>query len=339
MMKNSLTILQNGVQMLADCRTMQDAKKLADMADAAKIYAKRAKLGEEAIGYARTIQVDALTLLGNMLKKTKRAKGTDKGGRKKLDGSRAAPSNSAPPAPTLEELEITKKESSKAQKLADLAEQEVELHEAVRSGEKTMTQAQREVREEKREEKRKENRKKVKKSKALSELVGVFATIVLDPPWDWGDEKDVNQMGRAKPDYATMTREQLMALPVSKWTDKDCHIYCWVTNRSMPKVFTLMETWGFRYITLLTWPKPSFGLGNYFRGQTEHIAFGVKGSQQLKRKDASTLLPVWDRGKEHSSKPLELYSFIESCSPGPYLEVFGRGEPRKDWTMIGADAT
>lgn len=210
-----------------------------------------------------------------------------------------------------------------------------EKFDAVLSGEKTLTQAVREVREGVREQKRQENAVKAAETD-VTELAGVFSTIVLDPPWDWGDEGDVNQMGRAKPDYATMSLEQMLELPVGKFADTDCHLYCWVTNRSMPKVFALIERWGFRYVTLLTWPKKSFGMGNYFRGQTEHVVFAVKGSQTLKTKSASTLLPAWDRGKGHSSKPPEFREFVEGCSPGPYLEFFARSK-REGWTSWGAD--
>ena len=30
------------------------------------------------------------------------------------------------------------------------------------------------------------------------------------------------------------------------------------------------------YRGMLTWVKPSLGLGNYFRGTTEHVLFGVR---------------------------------------------------------------
>ncbi len=208
---------------------------------------------------------------------------------------------------------------------------------AIRTGEKTLVQAKRDLREKKREQRRKANAVKVEQTEDVTALKEVFATILIDPPWDWSDEGDVNQLGRAKPDYATMTIEQLHELPVGQLADSDCHLYCWVTNRSLPKVFALIEAWGFRYVTLLTWPKPSFGMGNYFRGQTEHVVFGVRGSQALKVKDSSTLLPVWPRGRQHSSKPLEFYEFVERCSPGPYLELFAR-QKRQGWSSWGSDA-
>lgn len=209
----------------------------------------------------------------------------------------------------------------------------------VRAGTVTMTQAKRTMKETKREERRQENRGKAGETTSLiSTVAGArFATILLDPPWDWGDEGDVNQLGRAKPDYATMAINDLAALPVPALSDVDCHIYMWITNRSLPKGFSILEAWGFRYITCLTWVKPSFGMGNYFRGQTEHILFGVKGSQPLKRKDMGTVFHAGRGQNGHSSKPTEVYEIIESCSPGPYLEMFAR-EQREGWSVWGADS-
>ena len=41
--------------------------------------------------------------------------------------------------------------------------------------------------------------------------------------------------------------------------------------------------------------------------------------------------------REHSRKPDEQYRIIESCSPGPYLELFGRGV-RPGWVTWGDQA-
>jgi len=216
------------------------------------------------------------------------------------------------------------------------------LWEKAKAGEETIGGAYRQVRqkikEEVREKRRQENATKASAVNVEKDLTGMFSTIVLDPPWSLDDEGDVNQLGRAKQDYASMSIEELLALPVGRYADADCHLYLWITNRSLPKGFRLLESWGFRHVTMLTWPKPSFGMGNYFRGQTEHVLFGVKGSQQLRRKNASTLLPSWSRGPGgHSSKPVEFREFVESCSPGPFLEMFSRGTAKKGWTLHGED--
>lgn len=212
-----------------------------------------------------------------------------------------------------------------------------ERFEKIKSGGSTLTQAKREMKEEARESRREENRAKVAEAATPDQIAqsgARFSTIVIDPPWDWGDEGDQDQLGRARPDYATMSKAQLLELPLPNLSDEDCHIYLWITNRSLPKGFELLDRWGFRYVTAITWAKPHFGMGNYFRGQTEHVLFGVKGSQPLKRKDVGTLFTA-ARGKGgHSSKPPEFYDLVESCSPGPYLEMFSRSD-RDGWKTWG----
>jgi len=227
----------------------------------------------------------------------------------------------------------------RAAKFAEEVEKTPELQDAIATG-KPVLQVKRELKEEQRERRRQENRQKIEaaaKPEELAKTGAQFSTIVIDPPWDWGDEGDQDQLGRSRPDYATMSKEQMLELPLPDLADEDCHLYLWITNRSLPKGFELMEKWGFRYITAITWAKPSFGMGNYFRGQTEHILFGVKGSQALKRKDVGTLFNA-PRGKGgHSSKPIEFNELVESCSPGPYLEMFSRSE-REGWKSWGENS-
>lgn len=163
--------------------------------------------------------------------------------------------------------------------------------------------------------------------------LGPFSAISIDPPWDWGDEGDVDQLGRAKPTYKTMPLAEIRNLPIISRSKPDCHLYLWITNRSLPKGFELLDTWGFRFITLLTWGKPHFGMGNYFRGQTEHIMFGIKGSLPLLRHDIGTLFQ-FRRGDNHSSKPDEIFDLLATCSPEPRLEMFARKE-HEGWAPWG----
>jgi len=217
-----------------------------------------------------------------------------------------------------------------------LASQAPDLLDKVRAGEQTIPQAKRELKDRKREAIREENRKLVEQTPPLSDWDRQpVPTIVLDPPWDWGDEGDCDQFGRARPTYATMSFNDILALPVGNLAQDNAHIYLWITNRSLPKGFALLEAWGFRYITALTWCKPSFGMGNYFRGQTEHVLFGVRGSLSLLRKDVGTWFAA-PRPGEHSSKPDAFYQLVERCSPGPWMEMFQR-KPRPGWIGWGAE--
>jgi N6-adenosine-specific RNA methylase IME4 len=80
------------------------------------------------------------------------------------------------------------------------------------------------------------------------------------------------------------------------------------------------------------------GVGFYFRNVTELMLFGVRG------KNARTLAParrqvnmIASRKREHSRKTGSAVQMIEECSPGPYLEMFGRGL-REGWATWGDQA-
>jgi len=142
--------------------------------------------------------------------------------------------------------------------------------------------------------------------------------------------------------YATMDLDQIEALPVAHACAERAHLYLWVPNALLAEGMAVMHAWGFTYKTNLVWYKTrkdggpdGRGVGFYFRNVTELILFGVKG------KGNRTLAPgrrqvnvVAERKREHSRKPEQLYDVIESCSPGPFLELFARA-PREGWSQWG----
>jgi len=280
----------------------------------------------------RNLTHDAFTmLLGRRYKRAKKAHGGDRKSSDQIEHLKSSAKKIG------DEHGVSPATVRRAEKFFDEVEKTPELKKAVAEG-RPVLQVKRELKEKARESRREENRKKIaavtEPEQAAAVAQAKYATIVIDPPWDWGDEGDQDQLGRARPDYSTMSIEQLETLDVSCLADDDCHIYLWITNRSLPKGFRLLEAWGFRYITAITWVKPHFGMGNYFRGQTEHVLFGVKGSQPLKRKDVGTVFEA-DRGPAgHSSKPPEFLELVESCSPGPFLEMFSRSA-RPGWVAWG----
>ena len=92
-----------------------------------------------------------------------------------------------------------------------------------------------------------------------------------------------------------------------------------------------MKAWGFTYKTNLVWYKvrndggpDGRGVGFYFRNVTELILFGVRGSLRSLPPGRTQVNLFATRKREHSRKPDEIYNLIESCSPGPYLELFAR---------------
>ncbi len=78
MTENSLIIFTQAAQMLAEADTIQKTKELKDLALTAADWAKRKGMGEEAIKYANSYALEAERKMGQLLKETERAVGTDK---------------------------------------------------------------------------------------------------------------------------------------------------------------------------------------------------------------------------------------------------------------------
>ena len=169
---------------------------------------------------------------------------------------------------------------------------------------------------------------------------------MADPPWQFQ-----NRTGKMAPEhkrlarYPTMKLQEIKDLPVEAIAEERAHLYLWVPNALLAEGMQVMESWGFKYKTNLIWYKirkdggpDRRGVGFYFRNVTEIILFGVRGKnirtlQQGRRQENI----ISSRKREHSRKPDEQYDIIESCSWGPYLELFARG-PRNGWTTWGNQA-
>ncbi len=149
------------------------------------------RLGEDVIGYAHALKVEALAGLGELLKQTPKAKGTDRGGRSsKLDGSRVVPSNSPP---TLAEMGIDKKTSSLAQRLAGLLDAELDT---IASREKTLAEVTR-------------TKTAEARSVRLSLPDAKYRIVYADPPWEYRDTADVG---------AVQASGAAMKYPTTCWT-------------------------------------------------------------------------------------------------------------------------
>ena len=171
-----------------------------------------------------------------------------------------------------------------------------------------------------------------------------YRTIVADPPWEYTRSAGLGGKRAAADNYSTMTNDQIAALPISGMADDDAHLYLWVTN---PRMFRerhdgcgpidIMEAWGFRYVTMLTWHKLGApGMGWYFRGDTEHVLFGIRGNLPIAPAARESNHLAAHR-KEHSAKPDRFYEMVERVSPGPYLELFARRR-RYGWDVWGDQA-
>jgi len=156
-----------------------------------------------------------------------------------------------------------------------------------------------------------------------------YDIIYSDPPWK---EQGGGKIKRgADRHYPLMTTKDIMSLPVPEITADNAHLYLWVTNNFLRDGLDVVDAWGFRYVTMITWVKDRFGLGQYFRGQTEHVLFGVKGMIPYKTgKDGKRCQhPTYFEAirRKHSVKPEKMRKIIEHVSFKPgmeKLEMFAR---------------
>jgi N6-adenosine-specific RNA methylase IME4 len=158
-----------------------------------------------------------------------------------------------------------------------------------------------------------------------------------DPLWQFK-----NRTGKVAPEhkrlsrYSTLSLDDIAALPVNEIAFDLAHLYLWVPTALLPEGLAVMRTWGFTYRTCLVWHKVRRDGGSdgrcmfYYHIVTEPCLFGTKG------KNARTLAPG-RRRTNLIAKPDEFYPVIESCSPGPRLEMFARGM-RPGWTVWGNKA-
>lgn len=179
-----------------------------------------------------------------------------------------------------------------------------------------------------------------------------YGGVISDIPWpEFGGGKIKRGADRH---YPLMKIDEICALgqEVQKIHLPDSHHYLWVTNNYLEAALTrVIPAWGLKYITAVTWRKIGRpGLGQYFRGTTEHVLFCRRGCppyrtlENGKRAQGLTDFEVdgaWFEHERpdgiHSRKPPNVHEFAEKISPGPYLEMFAR-TARPGWDSWGNEA-
>lgn len=167
-----------------------------------------------------------------------------------------------------------------------------------------------------------------------------YKTIYADPPWM---ERGCGRVKRgADKHYPLMKTSEIMALPVRELADPEgCHLYLWTTNNFLPDALKVVEAWGFQYVTLITWVKDRAGLGQYYRGLTEHCIFARTKKKLPFRFDGERrqqgVTGFYSPKAEHSRKPETMRQMIERVSYGPRIELFARGQ-HAGWDAWGNEA-
>jgi N6-adenosine-specific RNA methylase IME4 len=167
---------------------------------------------------------------------------------------------------------------------------------------------------------------------------GKFGVVYADPPWEFGNAfVDETRGGQTAEDhYPTMPSSAIREIPVRTIATSETLLFLWVPNALlMDEGRTVMEAWGFDYKTCMVWVKPKrLSMGWWVQNRHEMllIGAGADATPPLDRPDSVIEAAAPER--EHSRKPDEFYTIIESMHRGPYLEMFARNK-REGWESWG----
>lgn len=219
-------------------------------------------------------------------------------------------------------------------------EKEPELVEQVWRGEKSLTQAAREINAAKIEERREMHREKQRASVPLPTPESPsYRVIYADPPWKYGSANLVSRdLGMAEDKYPTMALSELKALPVRDMAMPDSVLFLWATSPLLPDALELMDAWGFTHKSSIVWDKGRPFLGSYVHISHELLLIGTRGSC-VADNPVTTGSVVRIPRAGHSEKPDAFRDMIDSMYTfGNRIELFRRGEAPDGWDVWGNEA-
>jgi N6-adenosine-specific RNA methylase IME4 len=313
---------------LAEAHRVDEVKGIRDKAVAMAAYAKQAN-NTELERYAKEIRLRAERRAGELL----RAMDKNQGALPGKTGVKARPVLDT--TPKLSDLGITKSQSSRWQRLADLPEDEFEA-EILRERDPRRLA--------KRVAKKAEYIARIGAAKPKP-LEGTYRILYADPPWKYhGLNKNV---GHAEDHYDCLDDDQVCEYrpgdgtrTVKELADDNAVLFIWVTSPQLERCFKIIKAWGFEYKTSFVWDKVRHVMGHYNSIRHELLLICTRGSCTP---DTGTLIDSVQsikRSDRHSEKPREFYAIIDAMyDHGRKLELFSRGTAPEGWDTDGNESS
>ncbi|QEG36156.1 MT-A70 family methyltransferase [Bythopirellula goksoeyrii] len=341
---HALMLLTKAANALDEIEDLGEVVKIRDHAEALRSLGKRFELAEEIALRASTIKVKAERRLGELLAKLPLHPG----------GKPAAATTSNrlqhSTGLKLSDLGISRSDSSRWQKIAQLPKAKFNafVHSEVEANRLPTTNGV--LREAKRylaTERVKSLPQQEGYVTQLAELIDekrTFTTIYADPPWPY---RNRSSNGAANNHYPTLSMDDILAEPVKELVGPSGHLHLWCPASFLEEGLAVIKAWGFVYKSYFVWIKETIGTGNYYRRADELMLFG---NRTLNNDQEMLLLGTrggegfldhtvrsWQKypRREHSRKPDEVREMVEKVSPGPYLELYSRSQPKRGWTHYG----
>lgn len=338
-MTKELSLYENARQALSECVRVDEVQDIRSKAQALQAYAKQAK-DRDLIAKATEIRLRAERRSGELLRSMAAAGERAKVGRPKDNSPpEVTISGEAEDPKTLEDLGITKNQSSAWQALADMPPNQFEkrIEESVKHVLNSVEMTPTEKAHIKKEKRAERERELADKLRSLPEEK--FGVIYADPPWRFEPYSRESGMDRAADNhYPTNETEKIATLPVKTIAADDCVLFLWSTVPMLVDALLVMEDWGFSYRSHVVWEKDRLGTGYWFRNMHEILLVGTRGSIPAPAPGEQWHSVIKSAVGEHSEKPEVFAELIEHYYPNlPKIELYRRGEPRTDWKGWGLE--
>ena len=299
---------------VAECHSVDEITLIRNKAEAYRYALRQAKESPEVIRKAEEIKLRAERRAGELLGET-----VNHGGDRKTESR----SNDT----TLNDIGVTKDQSSKWQKIASIPEEKFENFLSVQKELSTSGILN---------FKKNLDRQERVETTETPRLEGKYKIIYADPPWKYGSDYQ-DKFGHARSHYSTMDQSELCDLPIKEVCMPDCVLFLWVTSPKLPEGLEVLRAWGFDYKTSFVWDKIKHNYGNYNSVRHEFLLIGGIGSSTPDVKKLHDSVISIERTNKHSEKPEYFRSLIDKLYPkGDRIELFAR-KNIEGWSTWGSE--
>jgi N6-adenosine-specific RNA methylase IME4 len=330
---DALARLSAATAALAEAKTLDDVKQIMDIAEAARTYARAAKLGLEAANHAAEVKLRAERKAGELLQQLERA---PEGRPQKLDQPGIVSEYRA----VLTDSDIAPTTAHRWQTVATVPDDIFEEHVA------TVQQEQRELTSAgvlRLAEGIKRQERVASMADAPQMPPGKYRVWYADPPWQYGNAGvigETDNYGHAARHYPTMSIDELCAMgtDIKANCEDDAVLFLWVTSPLLEECFPVIKAWGFKYKTSFVWDKVGHNFGHYNSVRHELLLVCTRGSCTPDDKTLYDSVVSIEKSRKHSEKPEEFRRIIDSLYTwGSRIELFARTDA-EGWAAWGNES-
>ena len=176
-----------------------------------------------------------------------------------------------------------------------------------------------------------------------------YNVIYADPAWKYNRGVHQETFPKRKQirterelPYDTMTIEQMKGLNIKQISESDCACFMWVTDSHLKQGIELLESWGFKYKTIVfIWKKITnkgntcATVGAWTTKNCEICLLGTKGNMLKHKVSNNTFQLIEAERTINSKKPNEIRDRINQIFPNvSKIELFAR-ENQEGWDVWG----